>query len=108
MPVIENEFKDVQSQKSEHGETLSHLSDDENFIKKTIFINPRQAYAFASLWSIAIENDIIFLKNWLKTIADSLISVDGQGRKDIVEVSKYKSGSGVGWAEKFVDRMTNR
>lgn len=108
MAVVEEDLKDMQMNKSEHAETLQALSGDENFIKKTIFQNQSQAYAFASLWSIAIENDIVLLKNWLKDIADSWISVQGKGRTDIVEVSKYKSGSGVGWTEKFIDRMGGR
>jgi len=108
MSIIEEDLKEIQTNKTEHGETLETLTSDKDFVKKTIFSNFGQAYAFATLWSIAEENDITLLKRWLKHVSDSLISVNGQGRIDIVEVSKYKSGGSAGWTEKFIDRMQGR
>ena len=101
MSIIESELISADAQKTEHGETLQSLTDDKNFQKKTVLVNVQQALAFGTLWSIAEENDIIFLRNWLKNNADWLLSVGGKGRNDIVEVSKFKGEKEVSWGDKI-------
>jgi hypothetical protein len=108
MAIIEEQLQEVQVSKSEHGETLHHLSSDEFFKKISVLVDYEQAYAFATLWSIAEENNIIFLKNWLKSIADWNISVNARGRTDIVEVSKFKGEKTLSWNEKFLEIMGKR
>lgn len=105
MSVIEEELQEVQTQKTEHGETLTHLSGNENLPKKTLLLNSRQAHAFATLWSIAEENDITFLKNWLTNNAEWLVSVKGEGRKNIVEVSKFKGEQAMNSYNRLIEAM---
>lgn len=90
---------------SEHGETLDYLTSDRYLNKKTIFYSFDQAYAYAVLNSIAKQNDISLLKNFLREFAESSISVDAQGRKDIVNVSQYRGSSNIGVTEKFLERF---
>lgn len=108
MAIIEEQLQEVQSQKSEHGETLQHLSGDEHFQKISSLVDGEQAYAIATLWSIAEENNIIFLKNWLKNIADWNLSVGAKGRNDIVEVSKFKGEKAMSFNERFLDIMGHK
>ena len=111
MSILEEEMDEIvrgNNPLTEHGETLKHLSDDENYTKKTVFDSNEQAYAYATLMSIANENDVTFLKDWLKQLTDCFISVEGQGRKDIVEVSRYKSGGGLPFGEKLLEKFDKK
>jgi len=105
LAIIEKDLNIINQPSSEHGETLNHLSGNENFEKKTIINSSKQAIALATLSSIARENDIRLLSNWIKDIASWNISVLGSGRKDIVEVSKYKSGDSMGWKEVLMEKL---
>jgi len=108
MAVIEDEINEVQQATTEHGETLKALQGDEHLTKVTVFSNFNQAQAYATLWAIADENDILFLKRWLKKIADTSISVGGKGMENVVEVSKYKGSNSPGWTERIIDKMSGR
>jgi hypothetical protein len=108
MAIAENDLKNIQSETSEHGETIRSLTNDSNFQKKTVLSGQLQAQAFASLWSIAEENDISFLKHWLKNNADWLLSVGGKCRNDIVEVSKFKGESNLSMSQRFLEIMGKR
>jgi hypothetical protein len=105
MAIIEEQLQDVRQQRTEHGETLEHLSGNENYEKKTILSTYEQAYAFGTLSTIAEENNIVFLKKWLKNIADWNLSVSGKGRNDIVEVSKFKGQQQASWNERFLEAI---
>ncbi len=105
MSVIESELISADVQKSEHGETLEHLTNDKNFQKKTVLMSVSQAMAFSSLYSIAEENNIVFLREWLKNSADWLLSVQGKGRNDIVEVSKFKGEKTMSWGDKISEML---
>lgn len=108
MAIAENDLKQMQNEQSEHGETLKNLTSDINFQKKTVLGSQSEANAYASLWSIAEENDILFLKHWLKNNADWLLSVHGRCRTDIVEVSKFKGESNLTMSQRFLELMGKR
>ena len=105
--IIEEQLTGADNTKSEHGETLYHLSCDENFKKKTVLVDTEQAYAFGVFWAIAENYDLPILKEVLKEIADWNLSVDARGRNDIVDVSKFKAEKTLSLSERLLD-MTGR
>ena len=89
-PAIIDDIRKEGREKSDFSQVVETLLNDKFKRRKTI-LTDRQVYLITTLDVIAQVYDIPFLKSWVDYYAEWKTSgMGGQGRKDIVEISKFK------------------
>lgn len=86
-------LRDIQKHtesESDHFKTSELLMNEKFKRRKSVLVNHRQVGLITTLDVIAQMYDIPFLKNYIDWYLELLTSIGGAGRKDIVDISKFR------------------
>lgn len=85
---FDNDISHVQREQSDLSKTTEILLNDLWPRRKTV-LKQKIVSALSTLETIAYIYDVDFLKQWIEAYCEYLTSMDGQGRKDIVDITKF-------------------
>jgi len=88
--VIRDTKQAIGKEDSDHSKTATILMDERFKRRKTFLDNNRQVGLINTLDVIAQLYDIPFLKKYVDGYMELLTSIGGKGRKDIVDISKFR------------------
>jgi len=83
---------DIQTEKINHDTDLSRVSElllNDRYKRRKTILGLRQVSKLTTIDVISQLYDIEFLKNWVTNYAEWRTSGGGQGRQDIVDITKF-------------------
>ena len=86
----------------------SELLMDKRYRRRKTVLNKYVATAISTLDTIAKLWDIQFLRSWIPAYCEYLTSIEGRGRKDIVDIAKYSIDRETEARKEWIDAMGKR
>jgi len=109
---IEDDLKDEIIKTKDDGQSdlskATELLFNNKWVRRKTKLRARSVSALSTIDTIATLYDVDWLKSWLESYTEFVTSVDGQGRKDIVDITKFSMDKQDKQNERMMDMLGKR